>query len=162
MKNETRNKLLAALERLLNGAPNNRELRLKAEAGKLKVHDSNVEKEAGLSVGALRNHEDIKELIKKQSLELRVNQSETAETATEILDDKNKQLIKDKTRLIKKKKEYRDSSESHKEALAVQAATHIKIVQELVEMVHESEREKLMDKIVSARHDNVVDVNFRK
>lgn len=162
MKNETRNKLLSALERLLNGAPNNRELRLKAEAGKLKVHNSNVEKEAGLSAGALRNHEDIKKLIKNQSLELRVNQSETAASPIEVLEKDIEELKTKNKKLTELNDKHRNLFDSNKKALAVQAATHIKIVQELVEMVHESEREKLMDKIVSARHDNVVDGNFRK
>ena len=162
MKSVTEKKLLDALERLLNGAPNNRELRLKAETGKLKVHNSNVEKEAGLSAGALRNHKDIKKLIKSQSLELRVNQSDTAESPIEVLEKDIEELKAKNKKLTELNDNHRKLSESHKEALAVQAATHIKIVQELVEMVHESEREKLMDKIVSARHDNVVDGNFRK
>ena len=64
MKESTRNKFLDALERLIKGQPDNRELRLKAKEEKLKINDSTVEKEAGLSVGSLRNHEDIKCMVK--------------------------------------------------------------------------------------------------
>ncbi|MBF4296332.1 bacterioferritin comigratory protein, partial [Vibrio anguillarum] len=53
-------------------------------------------------------------------------------------------------------------AQSHKDTLAVQAATHIKVVQELMEMLHESQREKAMDKIVSARSDNIITPLFRK
>jgi hypothetical protein len=60
----TRNKLKDALVRLIEGKPANLELRLRAKKGKLKVNDSTVEKEAGLSVGYLRNHEDIKLLLR--------------------------------------------------------------------------------------------------
>nr|MBF4237597.1 bacterioferritin comigratory protein [Vibrio anguillarum] len=36
------------------------------------------------------------------------------------------------------------------------------VVQELMEMLHESQREKAMDKIVSSRSDNVIAPQFRK
>ena len=65
-------------------------------------------------------------------------------------------------RIELKKKEYYDEAQSHKEALAVQAAAHIKLVQELMDMLHESQREKAMDKIVSSRPDNIIAPQFRK
>ncbi len=43
-----------------------------------------------------------------------------------------------------------------------QAATHIKVVQELMDMLHESQREKAMDKIVLSRPDNIIAPQFRK
>jgi hypothetical protein len=64
MKQATRNKLKDALDRLIQGAPDNRDLRLKAEAGTLKINNFAVEKEAELSVGSIRNHEDIKCMVK--------------------------------------------------------------------------------------------------
>lgn len=63
---------------------------------------------------------------------------------------------------IKRKKNIYDEAQSHKEALAVQAATHIKVVQELMDMLHESQREKAMDKIVSSHSDNIIAPKFRK
>ncbi len=36
------------------------------------------------------------------------------------------------------------------------------IVQELMDMLHESQREKAMDKIVSSRPDNIIAPQFRK
>ena len=64
MKQTTRKMFLDALERLIEGKPDNRELKLKAKVGKLKINCRMVEKEAELAVGALRNHEDIKLLLR--------------------------------------------------------------------------------------------------
>jgi hypothetical protein len=71
MTQSTKNKLIKALERLLEGKPENRDLRKKAREGKLKINNSTVEKEAGLSVGALRRHEDVQIMVKNKSLEAR-------------------------------------------------------------------------------------------
>ncbi|MBF4377189.1 bacterioferritin comigratory protein, partial [Vibrio anguillarum] len=118
--------------------------------GKLKINNSNVEKEAGLSAGALRRHNDVVLMIKNKSLEVQIAQDETADSPIEVLQKEIKALKGERAQANKKKKEYYDEAQSHKDTLAVQAATHIKVVQELMEMLHESQREKAMDKIVSA------------
>ncbi|EKO3853326.1 bacterioferritin comigratory protein [Vibrio harveyi] len=161
MTQATKNKLIKALERLLEGKPENRELRKKAREGKLKINNSTVEKEAGLSVGALRRHEDIRDMVKDKSLKARVAQDDSSESPIDLLQSEIKQLKNDKTQANKKRKEYLDLSRSHEQALAVQAANHIKIVQELMEMLHESEREKAMGKVVKARPDNLIQGDFR-
>ncbi|AWA90182.1 bacterioferritin comigratory protein [Vibrio parahaemolyticus] len=165
MSQATKKKLIDALERLLSGDVaklTSRELRNKARKGKLKINNSNVEKEAGLSAGALRRHNDVVLMIKNKSLEVQVTQDETADSPIEVLQKEIKALKGERTQANKKKKEYYDEAQSHKEALAVQAATHIKVVQELMEMLHESLREKAMDKVVNTRPNNIVDGNFRK
>ncbi|MBE8555928.1 bacterioferritin comigratory protein [Vibrio cyclitrophicus] len=165
MSQITKNKLIKALERLLDGDVaklTSKELRNKARKGKLKINNSNVEKEAGLSAGALRRHNDVVLMIKNKSLEVQVAQDENTDSPIEVLQKEIKALKGERMRANKKKKEYYDEVQSHKEALAVQAATHIKVVQELMEMLHESQREKAMDKIVSSRSDNVVTPQFRK
>ncbi|MDO6488422.1 hypothetical protein Q4503_11965 [Colwellia sp. 6_MG-2023] len=161
MKQATRKKFLDALERLIKGEPDNRELRLKAKAGKLKINDSTVEQEAGLSVGSLRNHGDIKTMVKNKSLNNRVEQSKSTQCPIELLQEEVKKLKKDRTQANKKKTEYHKLAKSHKTALANQAASHIKMVQVLMEMVPVYEREKAMDKVVSTRADNVIDGKFR-
>ncbi|AZG36414.1 bacterioferritin comigratory protein [Shewanella psychromarinicola] len=161
MSQATKNKLLKALERLLNDEPENRELRIKARAGKLKINNSNVEKEAGLSVGALRRHEDIQILVTNKSLEARTTQSSSSTSPIELLQVEVKKLKSEMTRANKKKKEYLDLSRNHEEALARQAAIHIKIVQDFMGMLHESEREKAMDMVVKARPDNLIKGKFR-
>lgn len=161
MKQATRKKFLDALERLIKGEPDNRELRLKAKAGKLKINDSTVEQEAGLSVGSLRNHGDIKTMVKNKSLNNRVEQSESAQSSIELLEEEVKKLKRDRAQANKKKTEYHKLSKSHQIALATQAANHIKMVQELMEMLPIHEREKAMDKVVETRADNVIDGKFR-
>ncbi|HHC7107079.1 TPA: bacterioferritin comigratory protein [Vibrio parahaemolyticus] len=165
MSQATKKKLIDSLERLLSGDVaqlTSRELRNKARKGKLKINNSNVEKEAGLSAGALRRHNDVVLMIKNKSLEVQVTQDETADSPIEVLQKEIKALKGERTQANKKKKEYYDEAQSHEEALAVQAATHIKVVQELMEMLHESLREKAMDKVVNTRPNNIVDGNFRK
>ncbi|MCG9731353.1 hypothetical protein L1D44_16270 [Shewanella sp. Isolate13] len=161
MTQATKSKLINALERLLEGKPENRELRKKAREGKLKINNSAVEKEAGLSVGALRRHEDVQIMVKNKSLEARAAQGGSSKSPIEVLQTEVKQLKSEKTQANKKKKEYLDLSRSHEKALARQAANHIKMVQELMEMLHESEREKAMDKVIKARPDNLIKGDFR-
>lgn len=146
---------------MIKGEPENRELRLKAKDGKLKINDSTVEKEAGLSVGSLRNHGDIKTMVKNKSLNNRVEQSESTQCPIEFLEEEVRKLKKERTQVNKKKTEYRDLAKSHKTALAAQTGVHIKIVQELMEIIPVYEREKAIDKIVRTRPDNVIDGKFR-
>ncbi|EJG2018279.1 bacterioferritin comigratory protein [Vibrio parahaemolyticus] len=165
MSQVTKNKLIKALERLLDGDVTkltSRELRNKARKGKLKINNSNVEKEAGLSAGALRRHDDVVLIIKNKSLEMQIAQDETANSPIEVLQKEIKSLKGERAQANKKKKEYYDEAKSHKEALAAQAATHIKVIQELMDMLHESQREKAMDKIVSIRSDNIIAAQFQK
>lgn len=162
MTQATKSKLLKALERLLEGKPENRELRKKTREGKLKINNSTVEKEAGLSVGALRRHEDVQAIIKTKSLEVRVSQDDSSQTPIDVLQAEVKQLKQDRTKANRQKKEYLDLARSHEQALAIQAANHIKMVQGLMEMLHDSEREKAMDKVVNTRPDNIIEGSFRK
>ncbi|WP_368084174.1 bacterioferritin comigratory protein [Vibrio splendidus] len=162
MKTTTKSLLIAALNRLLTDSPHNQELRKKVQCGKLKINNSTVEKEAGLSVGALRNHPDIKDLIQKKSLSARVNKCMSAQSEVELLLEEIKKQKSENTQANRKKKEYLDLARSHEQALATQAANHIKMIQELMEMLPASEREKAMDKVVNTRPDNIVEGNFRK
>ena len=162
MTQATKNKLLKALERLLEGKPENRELRKKAREGKLKINNSTVEKEAGLSVGALRRHEDIRAAIIAKSLEVRAAQDDPSKSPIDVLRAEVKQLKRDKTQANKKKKEYLDLMKNHEQALAIQAANHIKMIYDLMEMLPASEREKAMDKVVNVHSDNVIAGDFRK
>lgn len=161
MTQTTKNKLINALERLLEGKPENRELKKKAREGKLKINNSTVEKEAELSVGALRRHEDVQIMVKNKSLEARAAHDGSSTSPVEVLQTEVKKLKSERTQANKKKKEYFDLSRSHEKALARQAANHIKMVQELMEMLHESEREKAMDKVIKARPDNLIKGDFR-
>lgn len=98
MTQAIKRKLLNALGRLLKGEPENLELREKARAGKLIINNRAVEKEANLSDGALRRHEDIQALIKMKSLEARAIQDESNQTPINILQARIKRLISNKAR----------------------------------------------------------------
>lgn len=161
MTQVNKNKLINALKRLLEGKPENRELRKKAREGKLKINNFSVEKEAGLSVGALRRHEDVKDMVNNKSLEARAAHDGSSTSPVEVLQTEVKKLKNERTQANKKKKEYLDIARSHEKALAIQAASHIKMVQELMEVLHESEREKAIDKVVKARPDNLIKGYFR-
>ena len=161
MTQATKNRLIKALERLLEGKPDNRVLRIKARKGKLKINNSTVEKEAGLSVGALRRHEDVQKMVENKSLEARAAHDGSSTSPIEVLQTEVKKLKSEKTQANKKKKEYLGLSRSHEKALARQAASHIKMVQELMGMLHESEREKAMEKVVKARQNNLIKGKFR-
>lgn len=160
MKKATRNALLSALDRLLQGEPTNIELKKKAKQGKLKINNNTVEKEAGLSVGTLRNHTDIQQVIKAKSLKAKVDSSESVTSEIELLQLENKKLKSERTQLSKLKAKHLSDSRKSEEALAEQAARHINMVKNLMEMIPESEREKAMDKVVNARADNIIQGTF--
>lgn len=162
MKQATRKVLIDALERLTKGEPTNIELKKKAKQGKLKINNNTVEKEAGLSVGALRNHTDIKDLIKTKSLKAKVESSPSAMSEIDLLQQEINALKSERTQLNKLKAKHLTDSRKSEKALEVQAALHIKMVQELMEMIPEHEREKAMDKVVNARPDNIIEGSFRK
>jgi len=161
MTQATKQAFIDALERLIKGEPTNLKLNKKAKKGKLKVNDNTVEQEAGLSVGSLRNHTDIKDMIKARTLNSEVESSNFAESEVDLLQTKIKKLKSEKTQLNKLKIKHLTASRKNEEALATQAALHIKMVQELMEMIPESQREKAMDKIVNTRPDNVIKGSFR-
>ncbi|MEZ9820316.1 hypothetical protein AB4238_06795 [Shewanella sp. 10N.286.45.A1] len=162
MKQSTKNTLIDALDRLIRGEPTNIELKKKARQGKLKINNNTVEKEAGLSVGALRNHPDIKQVIKAKSLKAKVDNSESATSEIELLQLENKKLKSERTQINKLKSKHLADSRKSEDALAEQAARHINMVKHLMEMIPECEREKAMDKVVNARADNIVQGTFNK
>ncbi|ELR67171.1 hypothetical protein C942_02679 [Photobacterium marinum] len=159
MKDATRKALLDALERLVAGNPQNIELRKKAEKGKLKVNYSTVEKEAGKSVGALRNHKDIMELIKQKSLDVRVSKSDTANTQIDVLQAELKKAKEYGTNQAKLKKKHHEQAKRDADSLALQAAKHVKMIEQLMLMIPEEQREAAMDKVVNTHADNVVLLN---
>lgn len=90
MTQATKQAFIDALDRLIEGEPTNLELKKKAKQGKLKINNNTVEKEAGLSVGSLRNHPDIKEIIKTSSLKAKVDNSKSATSEIELLQQEKK------------------------------------------------------------------------
>ena len=162
MKQTTRNALINALNRLVQGEPTNIELKKKLRENKLKINNNSVEKEAGLSVGALRNHPDIKKVIEEKSLKAKVDSSESATSKIELLLLENKKLKSEKTQLNKLKTKHLADTRKSEKAFAEQAARHISMIKNLMEMKPPSEREKAMDKVVNVRADNIIQGTFIK
>jgi FtsZ-binding cell division protein ZapB len=162
MKQTTKKALIDALERLIKGEPTNIELKKKAKQGKLKINNNTVEKEAGLSVGTLRNHPDIKQVIKAKSLKAKVKSSPSSISEIDLLQKEIEDVKSERTQLKKLKTKHLAASRKNEEALAEQAARHINMVKSLMEMIPECEREKAMDKVVHARADNIVQGTFNK
>lgn len=161
MKNATKQALRDALDRLVEGKPTNTELKKRAKKGTLKINDSTVEKEAGKSAGALRNHRDIAEEIKEKALSVRAEQSGQLSNE-ELLKKELKEAKAEKTQLQKKKDEHYKKRKVAEKAQAKDAARHIEIIQGLMRMIPLSEREKAMHTLVNTTADNVIKGKFDK
>lgn len=97
----TEKQLRNALERLIDKKPTNRDLKKKLKANKLKIGFSNVEKEAGLSNGALKHYPELKKEITEAELE-RVSGS--SDVSVEVI-LKHPLYVKAKDELAKAKAE---------------------------------------------------------
>jgi len=161
MKDATKQALRDALDRLVEGKPTNTELKKRANKGTLKINDSTVEKEAGKSAGALRNHRDIAEEIKEKALSLRAEKSGQLSNE-ELLKKELKEAKAEKTQLQKKKNEHYKKRKIAEQAQASDAARHIEIIQSLMRMIPLTEREKAMHTLVNTTTDNVIKGKFDK
>lgn len=161
MKDVTRQDLLDALDRLVEGKPTNTELRIRAKKGTLKINNISVEKEAGRSVGALRNHTDIAKVIKDKALSVCAEQSGQLSNE-EYLEKELKEVRAEKTQLQKKKDEHYSKKNLAEQAQAEDAARHLEIIQGLMRMIPLTEREKAMHTLVNTTTDNVIKGKFDK
>jgi hypothetical protein len=144
---KTNKALWDALERLKKDQPVCDELKRRP---KLKVNNYAVEKEAGLSVGVLKNHPDVKEAIKEYQDEIAATKHGLSDRA----DVAALKLAKLKGRLKKEvalKKQNADEVYRLTESMKIELAAHHQLVKALFDKVPYDERESLM------RHvDNVV------
>lgn len=161
MKDVTRQALLEALDRLIEGKPTNTELKKKAKKGTLKINNISVEKEAGRAVGTLRNHKDITKEIKNKALSVRAEQSGQLSNV-EFLEKELKEARAEKTQLQKKKDEHYSKRKAAEKAQAEDAARHLEIIQGLMRMIPLSEREKAMHTLVNTTTNNIIKGKFDK
>jgi hypothetical protein len=118
-KKQTNKKLRDALQRLIDKNPTNRELK---KRDNVKINDLNVQKEAGVSIGAIRHHTDVATLIKNHQLGLTTNpdeettgavSNEAEATMRAQLEDLKDKLESTKNKLKKEtalKKEYSEKA----------------------------------------------------
>tara|TARA_R110002094_G_scaffold158569_2_gene144486 strand:+ start:106 stop:627 length:522 start_codon:yes stop_codon:yes gene_type:complete len=114
-KKQTNKKLRDALQRLIDKKPTNRELK---KRDNVKVNDLNVQKEAGVSIGAIRHHPDVATLIKNHQLGLSTETPCVSSNEAEIvlraqIEDLKEKLATTKKKLKKEtdlKKEYSEKA----------------------------------------------------
>lgn len=156
----TKKRLLDALKRLQNNAPTVAALKDKAQAGKLKINRLSVETEADLSVGVLRNHDDVVKLINDS------NQKPHAGTTNASMSDAHKQQTKalqEKLKTAKEKNiEQQDETKRMSAAMLAQLQQFHMITQAMFEEIPLEDRKLVIDKMKNNRTDNVVNINKAK
>ncbi len=164
---QTKVALFEALERLKNNQPTSRELKKKAVTGKLKINRSTVEKEASLSVGVLRNHNDVVAAIKSAEI-LSVASTNEAITNTveaqnssaqlQVMEERLKKLKAEAREQARLKKKYYENSKRDEAALSKQVAQQAMIVQALLKKVPEEARESVLNEMIRTKGGNVVNI----
>ena len=162
---QTKAALFESLERLINNQPTQHVLKKKIAAGKLKINRSNVEKEARLSVGVLRNHDDVVSAIKRAEIvnaasanNVIVNTVETQISTVQIqvIEERLKKAKTDVREQVRLKKKHYEKSKMDEAALSKQVAQQAMIVQALLKKIPQKAREDAMREIVHSKGDNVI------
>ena len=161
MKNETKQALLEALDRLVQGKPKNFELKKRAKKGTLKINNISVEKEAEKSVGAIRNHKDIAEKIKAAALLLRVELDGNSNEQV-LLQNDVKTLTAEKTELRKKSKDETRKRKIAEDMHALYVTREIEIIRGLLSKVDIKQNNIAMPHIVRSAAGNVIRGKFNK
>ncbi|EGQ9299036.1 bacterioferritin comigratory protein [Vibrio parahaemolyticus] len=165
---KTKIALFEALERLKKSQPTNRELQKKLAAGKLKINRSSVEKEARLSVGVLRNHDDVVDAIKSATFisAKKASEADTGEANDVVqlkaMKDKLKKAKDNAREQARLKQKHYENAKRDEAALRAQVAQQAMIVQALLRKVPAHEREKAIHEIVRAKGNNVVSLKVKQ
>jgi hypothetical protein len=145
---------------LKKNQPTLRALKKKAAAGKLKINRSNVEKEAALSVGVLRNHDDVVAAIKSaaSASEAMVNtvEAQSSGVQLQVMEERIKKAKADAREQARLKTKHYESSKRDEAALSKQVAQQAMIVQALLKKVPQEDREDALRGIVRAKGGNVI------
>jgi hypothetical protein len=142
-KKITHQNLLAAIDRINEGTFTSKALLKKVKENKeVKLNISNVEKEAGMGVGAIRHHGGIEDII---------NGVEKGDFVSlekyEELQDTVKKLKKTNRETLKASKKYQKKADDADTALNIELATQHQLVTALFHKVPIEEREELMKSI---------------
>lgn len=162
---KTKIALFEALDRLKKNQPTQRELKKKAAKGKLKINRSTVEKEACLSVGVLRNHDDVVAAIKSAEIVSAINinkvmvgeiEDQYARAQLQVMEERLKKAKSDARVQAKLKTKHYENSKRDEAALSKQIAQQAMIVQALLKKVPPEAREEAMQEIVRSKGGNVI------
>ena len=162
-KAKTESKLLTAIDNIENGRVTNRELRKKRT---VKLNISNVEKEAGLTSGALRHYPHVKVIINNKNSNV-VNNLDKGQNITshQSLDAYDKNKLKDqKKKLMKRLQQEKQDKAIVKhdyEALKLEKGLwlehHHQVVAALFNLVHQEARQTIFDNLPLKSTNNIFD-----
>ncbi|TOQ81087.1 hypothetical protein CGG88_12015 [Vibrio parahaemolyticus] len=132
-RQQTRKAMLEALDRLIK----NQSLRV---APPYKINVLTVEKEAGFSIGSMRNYPDVKDLIDREKNKVQLGKA-TSESKNFCTKEKNLNHRLDREKRLKA--EYKYKLEAAEDALAKAHTVQAELVMALHEMLSHDQRLKL-------------------
>ena len=153
---KTKAALFEALERIKKNQPIQRELKKKAAVGKLKINRSTVEKEAVMSVGVLRNHDDVVAAIKSAAIMVGTPEAQDSGVQLQAMEERLKKAKADAREQARLKTKHYENSKRDEAALSKQVAQQAMIVQALLKKVPQEAREDALREIVRAKGGNVI------
>jgi len=167
-KEKTAKKARDAIQRIINGIPTNKELKSRSN---LKLNQSTVEKEAGISVSALKHHTDIlDEIIEINSpiteptLDTLENNSNEARKVyllnkkIETLKSQKKAAIKAKNTAIDLNKEYSAEIVKLKFDNKALHSHHAQVVSAMFDIIPIEKLGKFVPKVNLDQKDNIVPI----
>ncbi|CAH1545867.1 conserved hypothetical protein [Vibrio harveyi] len=164
---QTKKALLDALDRLVRQEPEHPDLKDQIAAGKeVKIHKSNVEKEAGLSNNAAKGHQDVLDAIEATLVRKEFGDSNITDDvvkrhpAYQNLKEKYDSSLEDRKKLRKQKKDHQAELERKDEAIS----KHLAHTHELLVSLWNAIPPQDVDSRMRAAKDlaNVIDVNFNQ
>jgi len=161
-KENTAAKAQAAITRIVEGTYTNKTLKKRK---KVKLNQSTVEMEAGLSVSSLRNHPDILALIENQNNPM--GQDNLSADSSDIYHLQNQitKLRKQKKELQKQKRELTQKSQleysKHQSLEKINKEIHadyIQLTSALFDLIPQEERQDLFEKLSHRYSNNVIQI----
>ena len=167
-KEKTAKRAREAMQRIINGLPKNKKLK---KRNALKLNQSTVEKEAGISVSSLKHHPDIlKEIMdynspvtEKTLSTLTSNQNEPVNVyllkkEIETLKKQKKAAIKAKNNAIELNKEYSQDISKLKYDNKALHSHHAQVVSAMFEIIPLEKLGKFVSIVSLGKNDNVTSI----
>jgi hypothetical protein len=149
---KTKKTLLDALERIVERKPTVSDLIEKLKKNTLKINKYTVEVESGLSIGVLKNHEDVADKIATSSFKGDDASSKHGDSKKELKEAKDK--LKQANKNIKAKQ---NKITNIDKALSEQVSQQLMLTVAMMEKIPFSDRKNITKRIISGRS-NVVKI----
>jgi len=160
-RERTAAKALAAVNRIVEGSYTNKTLKKRR---KVKLNQSTVEIEAGLSVSSLRNHPEILNIIENQNkaenLKTSIVDSPEYYQKNQVakLKQQKKELQKQKKELTQKYQSEYSENQSLKEVNKEIHAEYIQIISALFDLIRQEDRQTFFEGLTKRSISNVVKI----